>query len=206
MRSSSAILGPSEALLGGREPFSHDQDPKQPLLRTLGLDHDLQLVDVGDLYEVRGGPLKEPFVLPSGAEAALAAAVSRFPQHAAGLNEYFRRLVALRGAAALAAHHQDDGRWWLMHAPEAVRKLRPVLRDGSATLGEVLRELFGDDEAVKLALSANLFYYHDDADRISFLRFAVAQASYVIGGGHYVRGGSKALSDRLIALIREGDG
>jgi phytoene dehydrogenase-like protein len=70
----------------------------------------------------------------------------------------------------------------------------------------VLSELFGDDEAVKLALAANLNYYHDDPDRLLFLRFAVPQASYVIGGGHYVRGGSQALTDRLVALIRDAGG
>jgi len=183
-----------------------DDDPKLPLIRALGLDRDLQFVDVGDLYEVRGGPLTEPFVLPHGRDAALAAAVSRFPQHIAGLKEYFRRLVTLRGTASLAARHQEDPGWWLLHAPEAIRNLWPLLKEGRATLGEVLGELFGDDEAVKLALAANLFYYHDDPDRMLFLRYAVPQASYVIGGGHYVRGGSQALTDRLAALITENGG
>jgi all-trans-retinol 13,14-reductase len=183
-----------------------DDDPKLPLFRSLGLDRDLQFVDVGNLYEVRGGPLGEPFALPHGVDAALAAAIVRFPKHAAGLREYFRRLLALRGAVSFAAQHQDDGSWWLRHAPEAIRKLWPLLKDGRATLFEVLHELFGDDEAVKLALAANLFYYHDDPDRMLFLRFAIPQASYVIGGGHYVRGGSQALTDRLVGLIKENGG
>ena len=182
-----------------------EADPKQPLLRTLGLDHDLQFVDVGDFYEVRGGPVGAPFVLPHGLEAAQAVAIARFPQHRDALGEYFQRLRALRGAASLGAHHRDDRSWWLLHAPEAVRRLWPLIRDGRATLGEVLRELFGDDEAVKLALTANLVYYHDDPDRMSFLRFAVPQASFLIGG-RYVRGGSQALSDQLVALIKKAGG
>ncbi len=194
-----------ETSLHETDGFDED-DPKLPLLRSLGLVRDLQLVDVGDLYEVRGGPLGAPFVLPHGADAAMAAAVARFPQHEAGLKEFFRRLLALRGAASFAAQHQEDGRWWLLHAPEVVRNLWPLLKDGRATLGEVLQELFGDDEAVKLALAANLVYYHDDPDRLLFVRFSLPQASYLIGGGHYVRGGSQALSDRLVALIREGGG
>src|ERR1700686_1269908 len=32
------------------------------------------------------------------------------------------------------------------------------------------------------------------------------KASYLKGGGHYIRGGSKALSDRLVELITEADG
>jgi phytoene dehydrogenase-like protein len=181
-------------------------DPKLPLIRALGLEQGLQFVDVGDLYEVRGGPLRVPFVLPPGAQEALTATISRFPHQKVGLEEYFRRLLALRGAVSVAAHHREDRNWWLLHAPEAVRALWPLLQEGSATLGDVLSELFGDDEAVKLALAANLVYYHDDPDRLLFLRFAVPQASYVIGGGHYVRGGSQALTDRLVALIKAADG
>jgi len=183
-----------------------EEDPKLPLLRSLGLDREPQFVDVGDLYEVRGGLIGEPFALRHGAEAALGGAVARFPRQKAGLDEYFKRLLGLRGAASIAAIHRDDPMWWLTHAPEAMRKLWRVLRDGSATVGEVMRELFGDDEAVKIALAANLFYYHDDPDRMQFLRFAVAQASFMLGGGHYVRGGSQALTDRLVALIEQAGG
>ncbi len=186
-----------ESSLHEIDGFDED-DPKLPLLRALGLDQELRFVDVGDLYEVRGALIGEPFVLPHGAEAALEAATARFPEHEAGLAAYFRRLTALRGVASFATRHQDDRMWWLTHAPEAVRRLWPLLRDGNATVGEILSELFGAHEAVKAALAANLCYYHDDPDRMQFLHFAVAQASYVLGGGHYVRGGSQALTDRLV--------
>ena len=183
-----------------------EADPKLPVIRSLGLDIDLQFIDVGDLYEVRGGPIGAPFVLPHGAVAAQAAAIARFPQHQAGLEEYFRRLFALRGAVSLAARHREDIDWWFLHAPEAARRLWPLLAEGHATLGSVLRELFGDDEAVKLALTANLAYYHDDPDNMLFVLFAIPQASYLIGGGHYIRGGSQALTDRLVAIIKANGG
>lgn len=183
-----------------------DDDPKMPLIRLLGLDKTLPIADVGDLYEVRGSVIGEPFVLPHGIEAALAAAVARFPEHKAGLEEYFRRLTALRGAVSMATQHMDDGHWWLTHAPEALRRLWPVLRDGHATVGEVMNALFGADEAVKFALAANLGYYNDDPDRMQFLRYAIPQASFLAGGGRYVRGGSQALSDQLAALIVQAGG
>ena len=183
-----------------------EDDPKFGLMRSLGLNRDLEFVDVGDLYEVRGGPVGAPFVLPHGHENALAAAVARFPQHKSGLEEYFRRLKALRGAVSLAARHQFDRNWWLTHALQAAVKLWPIYRYGRQTVGEVLRELFGADEAVKFALAANIGYYHDDPERMLFLRYAIPQASYLAGGGHYVRGGSQALSDRLVALITEAGG
>lgn len=181
-------------------------DTKTPLLHSLGLDRKLLFVDVGDLYEVRGPLIGEPFALPHGIEAACAAAVARFPHHAEGLQAYFQRIKAVREAVRFAALHQDDPGWWPHHAPEAVRRLWPLLRAGHATVGEVLHSLFGDAEAVKLALAANLGYYHDDPDRMSFLAYAVPQASYLTGGGHYVRGGSAALTATLVELIREAGG
>ena len=146
--------------------------------------------------------LGEPFRLHHGLEAALAGGVARFPEHKAGLEDYFKRLWATRQALSSAALHRYDRRWWVSHAPETVRHLWTLLRDGRATLGEVMTELFGDDERVKLALCTNLAYWHDNPDRFRFLRYAVAQASFIGGGGHYVRGGSRALADRLATLIK----
>jgi phytoene dehydrogenase-like protein len=181
-------------------------DPKKPLLRALGLERDLTFVDVGDIYVLRGSLLGEPFRLPHGLDAAQAAAIACFPEHKHGLEEYFKRLWAVRQAASSAYVHRLDPSWWISHAPEALRHLWTFLRDGSATVGEVMTELFGTDERVKLALGANLTYWHDDPDRFRFLRYAVAQASFIAGGGHYVRGGSKGLADRLAAVIREAGG
>ncbi len=195
-----------EASLHEMDGLDQD-DPELPTLQSLGLDRDLEFVDVGDLYEVRGPLIDPPFVLPHGIDAALSAAVARFPHQVPALREYFERISVARAALSFAARHQDDsGRWWLSHAPEAVRRLWPLIREGRATVSEVFDELFGADEAVKLALGANLGYWHDTPDQMLFLRYAVAQASFLIGGGHYVRGGSVALSNRLVALIREADG
>jgi phytoene dehydrogenase-like protein len=81
-----------------------------------------------------------------------------------------------------------------------------VARDRHATLSEVFRRLFGADEAVKLVLASNIAYYTDDPDTMPFIAFAIPQASYLLGGGHYVRGGSRILSDRLVAIVREAGG
>jgi hypothetical protein len=90
---------------------------------------------------------------------------------------------ALRQGRCMRGRHQDDRSWWLRHVPEAVRRLWPVLREGRATVSEVLGELFGGDEAIKLTLATNLGYYHDDPDRMLFLRYAIPQASYLMEAG-----------------------
>ena len=181
-------------------------DPKGPILRTLGIDRDIPFVDVGDLHEVRSPLFEKPFVMPHGFDAALAASKARFPQQARGIEQYFERIDAVRQAVAMMSEHQDDRSWWLWNAPSLPWRLWPLIRDRHATLGEVFGRLFGDNEAVKLALASNLGYYTDDADTMPFIWFAVPQASYLAGGGHYIRGGSQVLSDRLVAIIREAGG
>jgi len=182
-------------------------DPKMPLLKLLDLDRAVPFVDVGDLHEIRGPLIGEPFVLPHGVDAALAAGRARFPRHADALRRYFDLIVKLRDALAFMSRHaQDSGRWWASHAAEALPKLWTLTWHGRSSVSDVLARLFGDDEAVKIAVAANLAYYHDDPDGLPFLHYAVPQASYLCGGGHYVRGGSGVLSSYLVDVIRKSGG
>jgi all-trans-retinol 13,14-reductase len=41
---------------------------------------------------------------------------------------------------------------------------------------------------------------------LAYQAFATAQASYLLGGGHYIRGGSQTLTNRLVALIENAGG
>jgi all-trans-retinol 13,14-reductase len=182
------------------------EDPKGPILRALGLDRDIPFVNVGDLHEVRSAVLGEPFVLPHGYDTALAATKQRFPNQARGIEGYFERIRAVRHAVATMSEHQDDRDWWLWNAPTLPWRLWPLVRDRGATVGEVFRRLFGDCEAVKFALASNLAYYADDPDTMPFVSYAIPQASYLLGGGHYIQGGSQVLSDRLFTIIREAGG
>ena len=182
------------------------EDPKAPILRALGLDRDIPFISVGDLHEVRSPLLGEPFVLPHGYDAALAATKQRFPHQTKGIEGYFERIRAVRHAVTTMSEHQDDRRWWLLNAATLPWRLWPLVRAHGVTVGEVFRRLFGDDEAVKFALAANLPYYADDPETMPFVSYAIPQASYLLGGGHYIRGGSQVLTDRLVTIIREAGG
>jgi all-trans-retinol 13,14-reductase len=177
-------------------------DPKLPILERLDVPAGVRFVEVGDLWEVRGPMLGEPFVMPAGLEAGREATAQRFPRHRAAVNEYFDRVAELRNALALAVQHQRDPRWMVR---KGLRTLWPFIRQQRLSLARVLESLFGSDEAIKQALCANLIYYADDPDRMWFPHWAVAQGSYHSGGGHYPYGGSKQLADHLVRLI-EGRG
>jgi all-trans-retinol 13,14-reductase len=180
-------------------------DPQSQVFSALELWDSVELVAVGDFYEVRSPLIGEPLTIPHGLEAVRERLSTRFPHQADKLREICERLGAIREALGLFSE-KHGGLWWLGHAPEIPLRLWPLLRDLRSSLGQVFQRSFGDDEAVKLALAANLPYYADDPDRLWWLAYAVAQGFYLSGGGYYIKGGSRMLSDRLVAIIREEGG
>ena len=60
-------------------------DPKHRVLAGLGVLDEVEWVTTPAVYEVRGGPLGEPFVLPEGFAKAQDSLVERFPTTRAGI-------------------------------------------------------------------------------------------------------------------------
>ncbi len=187
--------------LDGLDP----EDAKTDLLRELGVLDKLQPLDVGDLYEVRGRLLGEPFVLPKGIDAARQATRRRFPHSAQGLDRVFDTLQSVQAAFRSVDRPRELG-WWLRHGAGVAAKFLPVIRNSHHSLASFFDEVLGDDEAAKIALAANVAYLDNDPARLWFLVFAMMQASYLTGGGHYLRGGSQSLTDALLTTIRAGGG
>jgi phytoene dehydrogenase-like protein len=180
-------------------------DAKTTLLEELGIRDRLHLLDIGGLYEVRSAVLEQPFVLPHGMDRARQVALLRFAGSAAGVHRFFDTLEAVQGAFRSIDRPHGAG-WWMRHGLEAAAHFVPVARNAGRSLASFLDECFGDDEAAKLALAANTCYYDNDPERLWFLYFAMAQASYLTGGGHYLRGGSQSLTDALLGVIRGAGG
>ena len=88
----------------------------------------------------------------------------------------------------------------------ALLKLLPAIRDWRLSLSQKLDRIFGDNEAVKCALAANLSYYHDDPATLWWMFFAMAQGSYLLSGGRFVQGGSQRLSSALARAVRVAGG
>jgi phytoene dehydrogenase-like protein len=81
-----------------------------------------------------------------------------------------------------------------------------VVRGWRSSLTERLHGAFGDDEAAKCALAANILYWHDDPDTLWWILFAVAQGGYVGCGGSYTQGGSQRLSNALAKALKSAGG
>ena len=184
----------------------HDpRDPKHDALSRAGVIDAVKWIASDALYQVRGGPLAQPFVLPDNFEQARRALTERFPEARAGIHRllgdmehvasHASRLVKAAGASGNA--RQNAG---------ALRKLVPSIGDWKLSLSQKLDAVFGDHEAVKCAIAANLSYFHDDPATLWWVFFAMAQGSYLQSGGRYVQGGSQRLSSALARAIRVAGG
>lgn len=180
-------------------------DPKHHVLARLGVLHKVGWVPTGALYEVRGGPVGSPFVLPDGFPAARRALVDRFPSARAGIGSVLgemERISTAVGVLSKGRHAFDRP----LEGLSALAKLGPVATGWRRSLAERLARAFGEDEAVKCALAANLLYWHDDPATLWWILFAVAQGGYIGSGGRYVQGGSQRLSHALARALKSAGG
>jgi len=180
-------------------------DPKGEIFETLDLYRDIELVPVGDFQEVRSPLLGAPLVIPHGLDALRDRLTERFPQEATAIQRFVKRVDSIQTAIHIFKE-KHDGLWWLAHGAELPFRLWPVLSDWQCTVSKGLERYFGENEAIKIALAANLIYWSDDPDRMWWLFYVLAQGMYIQGGGYYIKGGSQVLSDCLVNRIREGGG
>ncbi len=175
-------------------------EPKNDPLSRLGVLDSVTWSPIDALYEVRGRLIGAPFRLPNSFPEARAALVDRFPRYRTQIDTLLGDIERIttglgtlsRGREAFREPGQGIG---------ALFKLGPVVRDWQRSLGEVLQRSFGDNEAPKWALAANLPYYHDDPASLWWIHFSLAQGGYLAAGARYVRGGSQRLSDAIAEAV-----
>jgi phytoene dehydrogenase-like protein len=180
----------------------HPGDPKHDVLTRAGVIDAVTWVPSGAFYQARGGPIGAPFLMPDHFDEARQALATRFPEARGGIDRLLGEMQQV--VAAMAAISQ--GKNALDDPSEALIKLLPDAGDWPLSLSQKLDRVFGDNEAVKCALAANLSYFHDDPTTMWWIYFAFAQGSYLQGGGRYVQGGSQRLSSALARAIRSAGG
>ena len=181
------------------------RDPKHSVLTRAGVIDAVKWIPSGAFYEARGGPLEQPFVMPDNFDTARRALTERFPEARAGIHQLLaemERIASAMGSLSQGADAFKSPRETL----SALLKLVPAVRDWRLSLSQKLDRIFGDNEAVKCAVAANLSYYHDDPATLWWIYFAMAQGSYLLSGGRFVQGGSQRLSSALARAIRVAGG
>ncbi len=184
----------------------HDPvDPKHHVLAKIGVLDKVAWVPTGSVYEVRGGPVGVPFTLPEGFEEARAALLDRFPTQRAGIGPLLRELEGIAtGLGTLSKGREAFEK--PLDGLSALLKLWPLATGWRKSLAERLNRAFGEDEAAKCALAANILYWHDDPATLWWVLFAVAQGGYLASGGRYIQGGSQRLSNALARALKAAGG
>lgn len=181
------------------------KDPAHGILHLMGIADKLELVEAREFYEVRSALLPQPFQLPRGFDAAVEAAVEAFPTHEEGVRRYFRTLQAIlktMHAVGDETDHRLKELLGVVHGGE----LWEFLKRTRSNVQSALDDFFGDAEACKLALAPNLAYFDDEPSRMWFPVYAMVQGRYLTEGGHYFRGGSRALTMALIEVVQAAGG
>ena len=181
------------------------RDPKHLALTQAGVIDAVTWVPVPVFYEVRGGPVGAPFILPDNFDGARTALTDRFPHAQKGIDQLLGEMEKIAAAMGVLSRGPQAFRK-PFEALGALKNLLPAVRDWTLSLSQKLDRLFGDDEAVKCAIAANLPYYHDDPDTLWWVFFAMAQGSYLLSGGRYVQTGSQRLSSALARSIKTAGG
>jgi phytoene dehydrogenase-like protein len=170
------------------------------IYEDLGILDAIELVPLPEFYRFRHG--ETDVVVPHDVEGAIDAYSEAFPSERTAVERFFEVITKLR-SELLSVPRSYRPRLWEL--PRFALGHPTLVRHRNATVGEFLDSLT-DDEELKMALSANYGYYHDDPYALALAMFAIGQATYYTHGGYYIRGGSQVLSDHLVSVIESNGG
>jgi phytoene dehydrogenase-like protein len=161
----------------------HDpRDSKHAVLKRLGILDAVEWVPTNALYEVRGGAVGAPLIVPDNFERARGVLTERFPGDRSGITD-------------------------VLAAMEAVANGEPSTdADARRSLSDVFARTLGSSEALKCALAANLACYHDDPRSLSWTFFAAMQGGCLASGTRFIKGGSQRLSNSFRRVLQRGGG
>jgi len=138
------------------------------------------------------------FVMPNGLENAKYALKQQFPNQHKAIDKYFKIITNISKNYEIL----QSASWY--HYLLFPIFFKDILKYKNKTVTQVLNKLTNNEE-LKLILNANIQYYNDSPDKLSFLLHAVAQTSYY-KGGYYIKGGSWQLSNYLANIITKNQG
>ncbi len=164
---------------------------------SLGVYEHVTFVQPDAFYHIATDELA--FTMPHDREAAIEKLVLTFPHEKKAILEYFGLLETI----TREFEQLMTASWWQYAMFPFV--FRHILKYRTTSTKTLMERLF-KDETLKLILNANVGYYSDKVENLSFLLHSLAQHSYYSGGGWYIKGGSQKFSDHLASVVRQHGG
>lgn len=177
-----------------------EKNLKTKLFRFLGIYDKLAFIRLPQFYRFIYG--STDIVVPDSTEEAKALFIEKYPKEKKGIQKFFKTILAIQKEV----DRMPLKPWkMLLLLPIFPFVFPNLMRNMKQNLGDFLDQIF-ETEEIKLALIANLAYYHDDPYTMTMLYYSVAQASYYEGGGYYIKGGSQNLSNAMADVVTENGG
>ncbi|MFX0208531.1 MAG: phytoene desaturase family protein [Candidatus Hodarchaeota archaeon] len=164
--------------------LDREDDFKRDLFRELGIFDNVEFIKVPEFYRFSNG--RYDVVVPHDIGEAISSLSEAFPEERNAIETYFSDISHISSAVGSG------------NIPE-------LLKFSTLSVGEYLDNLTKNED-LKMVLTANIGYYHDDPYGLSMIFFSVPQDSFFTGGGHFIKGGSQVLSDYLGTVITENGG
>jgi len=175
-------------------------DSKVRVFEFLGVNELVRFVQIPELFHLSSDTID--FTFPHGTEVAKNTLLKKFPTEQKGIQAFFK----LINGVLIETPKVPREKWKATLLFPLMPLLFPnVVEASKMSVGHWLDKHI-ENEELKLILSANLLYYGDDPYNTSMMYFSVAQASYIGGGGHFIKGGSQKLSDALTQIIHDNGG
>jgi phytoene dehydrogenase-like protein len=181
--------------VGLHEMNGINEPRKQEMLKDLGVWDKVEFIRVPEFYRVIRGDLD--VVVPDDIEGAKASLIANFPQEKKALNQFFKDITGIR---TQTYRYRWSKLKKMLLTPVMPILLSKLIKFRKTTIGHYLDSITENDD-LKLSLIANLGYYHDDPYTLSMIFFASGNASYMGGGGWFVKGGSKIILKHCVEEI-----
>ena len=159
--------------------LDNENDLKVKYFQDLGVFDNIDFVRVPEFYRFTNG--RTDVVVPHHVPDAIDSLSKVFPEEKEAIRTFFSDISSIFG------------------------NYERMMEFSTISVGAYLDSLTSNED-LKFALAANLGYYGDNPYSLSMIFFSAAQSSYFNGGGHFIKGGSQALSDYLGKVITDNGG
>jgi all-trans-retinol 13,14-reductase len=169
------------------------------IFKDLKINENIDFVELPEFYRFTNGRLD--IVIPDNREEAEKILIQKLPEEKKGIENFFKEIM---GFYDELQRMPRGGLKFLLQLPIFPFLYPHFIFSRNKTVGEFMDKIIKNND-LKLALTANIGYYHDSVETMAYSYFAIAQGGYY-SGGYYIKGGSQNLSNYLTKLIKDNGG
>ena len=174
-----------------------DRGPIYRLFNALGIDKKVEFIPIPEFY--RSVFPEVDITIPIGREAFEKALCERFPADAEGITRFTETFLDFADEALRA------NRVGMKTVTENPDEYPTLLAHFGKSLADVMNPMVHDEKA-RAVLGQTWGYYCQPPRKMSFLIYALGNASYIKFGPYHIRGKSQALSQAFVEVIEERGG